>query len=737
IFHLQAHHTQDEGTLEQVWLASGAIRHHLGRIIRSFPSGEVEQSEVRDMLCLLLNHSTLALLFDYRSVIHSIVARNAAGQAMSTVVCWADLILSQLGQAVLAASTGLCSIVPSDHNQPPAILVHREDDMLRAAVQLPERWCDVAGMLNSEHNSPAAIRLASSLLFGVHVMAPQLAGDVESPDCEIGYTIVQALDARIRRVVAYDTKRTPIVIQDSVEQERITYAMFVTLYAAAASSDPMTLDLSCRPQSTTVLLEMIETILQLDPSHSAISIISSPAVIDIAKVILTRWGMTVPWTWSTWTDGRLHNAEVLEHLTATWLQHVHWVPDWPLDQVTETTMFCQCDLVNVLARHPMPALSMIARLLLCTLRAMKSDSGSTSLSISALKFIARLCWSLKYLLRVVEVDRPSTVVIYSMMCTLFAILPDGELELSAKDALLEALSYSPDALKVAANVFLDQKAECVRRLDERLLSLSSDMTHASPRNYLGLRITRQTVQFLTLIWIAGAPMYFHVDSVHRFVSALLRKLNSGSSTRCMLFDATLCLLTVFKKRRDEITFQTMGRCCEDESVWALTISAEPTDILVVSSLAAYVSATAQIRSCNQLLWAEAWSYFRDALLLTSISHIAVAGSEELLGLFVAPAICRALLSLMEHATDDTRQFYFSSPWSTSLKTHLNKLSRLADCSEGDVFVTTLRQRITLVAEDLCRYLQDGSGFSKTAPSPDIEPVYCSIRTMPCLLLSVT
>ena len=52
--------------------------------------------------------------------------------------------------------------------------------------------------------------------------------------------------------------------------------------------------------------------------------------------------------------------------------------------------------------------------------------------LPAMPFIAKLCWCLKYLLRIVELDQSSTVVIYSMMCTLFAILPDEELQLRGK-----------------------------------------------------------------------------------------------------------------------------------------------------------------------------------------------------------------------------------------------------------------------------------------------------------------
>ena len=45
----------------------------------------------------------------------------------------------------------------------------------------------------------------------------------------------------------------------------------------------------------------------------------------------------------------------------------------------------------------------------------------------------KLCWSVKYLLRIAEVDGPSLLVIYGLMCKLFALLPDDEAELDGEN----------------------------------------------------------------------------------------------------------------------------------------------------------------------------------------------------------------------------------------------------------------------------------------------------------------
>ena len=79
--------------------------------------------------------SFLAMLFEYRAVFYDIAARNADGQTL--VVCWVDLILAKLGQAVVAAAGSLCGIVLLHRDQPSTILAWRDDDILRAAAQLP------------------------------------------------------------------------------------------------------------------------------------------------------------------------------------------------------------------------------------------------------------------------------------------------------------------------------------------------------------------------------------------------------------------------------------------------------------------------------------------------------------------------------------------------------------------------------------------------------------------------
>ena len=80
---------------------------------------------------------------------------------------------------------------------------------------------------------------------------------------------------------------------------------------------------------------------------------------------------------------------------------------------------------------------------------------------------------------------------------------------------------------------------------------------------------------------------------------------------------------------------------------------------LVASLAAYVNATAHLRKRDPLLFAEAWGYFQDVLLLILTSEF--EGPEEPLSLLVAPFICGAMQTLLRHSDASTSTFLQHHP----------------------------------------------------------------------------
>lgn len=61
-----------------------------------------------------------------------------------------------------------------------------------------------------------------------------------------------------------------------------------------------------RPESLGYLLDLIGIIM----GKEATSFLPLERL-DVAQVILLRWGGTVPWSWSTWTDQRSADTEYL------------------------------------------------------------------------------------------------------------------------------------------------------------------------------------------------------------------------------------------------------------------------------------------------------------------------------------------------------------------------------------------------------------------------------------------
>lgn len=139
----------------------------------------------------------MALLLQYRVLFRAIASRSMVESSSSIPVCWVDVVLAKLGNAVVHAAGMFYGVQPSEPNQLDVVRAQRADGMLRAAVQLPgavrqkdsavktawtdlvltETWADIQHVLGSEYASPAATRLAFSLVWGMTVMAHQFAED--------------------------------------------------------------------------------------------------------------------------------------------------------------------------------------------------------------------------------------------------------------------------------------------------------------------------------------------------------------------------------------------------------------------------------------------------------------------------------------------------------------------------------------------------------------------------------
>jgi len=68
-----------------------------------------------------------------------------------------------------------------------------------------------------------------------------------------------------------------------------------------------------RPRSLALLLHAIQLVVHPDEGRQ----LSSPREsLDPAQTMLLRWGATIPWCWTIWSDQRIMNAECVTYLVS-------------------------------------------------------------------------------------------------------------------------------------------------------------------------------------------------------------------------------------------------------------------------------------------------------------------------------------------------------------------------------------------------------------------------------------
>lgn len=122
----------------------------------------------------LVQPSFLSILFDYRKVFHGLAAEDlVSGAVASTIICWVDVIFAKLSEASVVVAGGL-RLGFSQAYQFEDLRKHLDEDCLRAAAQLPEKWLSLPKVISSKSASPAAKRTALRLLLSVYIIGPQL-----------------------------------------------------------------------------------------------------------------------------------------------------------------------------------------------------------------------------------------------------------------------------------------------------------------------------------------------------------------------------------------------------------------------------------------------------------------------------------------------------------------------------------------------------------------------------------
>ncbi|KAJ3899993.1 hypothetical protein F5879DRAFT_454719 [Lentinula edodes] len=264
----------------------------------------------------------IVVLFAQRRIFHNLAVKALApGAIASTIVCWADGLIAKLAEVTIIVACG-SSIHPLISD---AMRTQLEDDGLRAAAQLPEKWSMVLFAISSPNTSPAAKRLAIQLLFAVYIVIPRLQsydpwGDCDTPQAT---ELVKILNDYIL-LIPVNESSILYSTQALTDQLRLTYAMIISLFTASDYSlnlDPPASPF--RPRTLGSVLYMIQLIMNSSiVPNSNDSAIRPCEQLDSAQILLLHWGDFMCWCWGTWNDYRVANTECVTQLTATWLYHL-------------------------------------------------------------------------------------------------------------------------------------------------------------------------------------------------------------------------------------------------------------------------------------------------------------------------------------------------------------------------------------------------------------------------------
>ncbi|KAI0936199.1 hypothetical protein AcV5_004396 [Taiwanofungus camphoratus] len=694
--------------------ASSSILFFLNYAISSSNACGDELEDIQIAIAGLVHSSFISLLFDYRRIFHRLAARDLMHSAPAVVVCWVDVILAKLGDAifVIASRRPDSSLPVPEEPSFVSLEKQKEGAALRAATQLPEKWNSIPNVIAAEHASPAARRLALHLVFGVYVVGPQLGnGDPWSSGRSQHSDLVRALRTYIERIsVSNSLTASPCTSANPTRlalYEATSCAMLLSLFSTAdlaqhgendENPDPF------RPHTQATLLNLVYNVMSpAGVPTSALALITPLASLNAAQSILLRWGQVVPWCWAVWSDPRIANSEIIDYTTASWLYHLGHIST-DLDENTELMDSREEELSTALMLNYTASIAVVIRILHYAASSMLTSPPAYPSSAS-LDIIHKSCLGASQLLHVSNNDDKMSVELCGLLCRLFILLHDTETETSIKDLVIEGLTLvSPEAIRTCMKTLCDDpKVNLIPRLEQIVsrLNLALEKTEGSSLLTEDVSAIRQLLHFVSLMGLNKVKGCFHQETLFPLLFELISRLASDSPDAVCLvpLDSIVNTLAILEMSKSSMAliFPVSNRLWEDETVFRMVMENGPTDLLVASAFAAYVSAVAHHRSYEPLLYAEAWNYLRDVLLLILTRHF--LGEEEPLALLVSSTVCQALCSMWKYADKDAVavEYFLSSPWTMNMCAGLKDII-MKDVTCNDTYNIHLRNKVFHCAE---------------------------------------
>ncbi|KAG2121069.1 uncharacterized protein F5147DRAFT_664191 [Suillus discolor] len=671
------------GTIQE---SSASLLEFLHVVLAMSPTSAHDVRCMMESLACLLRPSFLNLLFQYRRLFHALAVQELNKVAVvPIIISWVDAVLARLGEVVSCVASAMHDRY-FDDKLPEALRKRREEDNLRAAAQLPDRWDSVPSILTSEKASPAAKRLALRLLVSRYVLQPQLTLHPRTADVPLDDSMVSLLPYLtdfMQHTLVQLSECSPLHAQhQSAFQERMNCAMLLSHYSLflvdfTISAKDTETDVPFRPYTLATVMRLLRFVMLVDNKPSVQTIVSPCPDLDAPQVVLVLWRHFVPWTWRLLAECNGSDSETIIFLTTTWL-HCTFDSD-PQTTISTLSTFTGDEhgkyMILYLSSAPRPRNLTTAQtdVLLKTCRYFVHWSDSDLLGIRKSSDCCRYLTLLFVYLSCIENGHDaSNYVTHAMARMQPRSLRDGW-----KQAIQESSTFYDELEKNMSNTRI------------QLLEDTPDRNH--------IRKAKQFLDFWTIECFSNVQIS-NQKLIIEFLEATVEYLRRESAEKELpnLSASFLSCLTAFQRGQPGIKVCDAPLLSDAESIWQVAMDNTTPELALASAFALHIILSRRLP--DSLTQVEAWDYLRNVLLM--IGSQDYLGDESPLALVVNPTICDALSQLLKHADEHAAMVMQSSPWTSHLQSALQRIQSSDDCPNLDDYSSWLKKRISKPATDL-------------------------------------
>ncbi|KAG2129907.1 hypothetical protein DEU56DRAFT_757968 [Suillus clintonianus] len=607
-------------------------------------------------------------------------------------------VLAKLGDVVSRVASAMHDRY-FDDGLPEALKKRREEDNLRAAAQLPgNRWDSVPSVLTSEKASPAAKRLSLRLLLSRYVLQPQLVLPPMVVDAPLNdrpdrinsmVLLLPYLAEFMQHTVVQLSECSPLHAQhQSGFQERMNCAMLLSLFALvdlATNPKDAETDVPFRPYTLATVIKLLRFVMLVDNTFSAQTAVSACPDLDAPRVVLVLWRHFVPWTWRLLTECNGSDSETIIFLTTTWLHHAF--DSDPQTTLSTLATFTGDEHGKYMIRAYLAYFSRLLAYLSSAPRPRNLTTTQTDVLLKTCQYFVH--WSDSDLL---GIRKSSDCCRY--LTLLFVYLSCVENGHDASDYVTHAMArMQPRSLRDGWKQAIQEESS---KFNDELEKSRQLLEDRPDKNHI--RRAKQFLDFLTIECFSNVQIS-NQKLIIEFLEATMEYLHRESAEERLpsLSTSFLSCLTAFQRGQPVIRVCDAPLLSDAESIWQVAIDNATPD------LALACKRRIEIDSQKPLTQVEAWDFLRNVLLM--IGSQDYLGDESPLALVVNPTICDALSQLLRNADEHTAMVMQSSPWTSHLRSALQRIQSSDDCPDSEGYSSWLKKIILKPAADLMNQVQ--------------------------------